>query len=46
MYRFIHVQKCTALTVGEQIVEVAHAQISKNSISTVEARYSKHFLDL
>lgn len=33
MYRFSHVQKYSAHTVGEQIIKVAHGQISKNSVS-------------
>lgn len=43
VYRLIHVQKHPAQTVGEQIVKVAHGQISKNSFSAAKARYSKHF---
>lgn len=46
MYKFIHGQKYSAHTVGEQIVKVAHGQISKSSVSTAEARFSKHFLGL
>lgn len=44
MYKFIHVQKYSALTVGEKMIKVAQGQISKNSVSAAEARYSKHFL--
>lgn len=46
MYRFIHVWKYSAYTEGEQIVKVAHGQISKKCVSTAEVRYSKHFLGL
>lgn len=46
MYMFVHGQKYSAHAVGEQIVKAPHGQISKSSVSTAEARFSKHFLGL